>query len=155
MIFIQCGKTLLSFCDTLGKQSCKWRRIESVYWQSWWYRWGTTYEATFSQIEEGISHTLQFISQVFKRPLLWRPVCVSGKIERIILHRWKLDLHNFSTVEYLSVKDFVTSAIFTNTFLINYKFCRQIHNLEKISVDLFSRKAKKIRKFTNIVPREN
>ena len=143
MIFIQYGKTLLSFFDTLGKQSCKWRRIECSSWQSLWYRSGTTHEATFSQIEEGRSHTLQFIPQVFKRPLLWRPVCVSGKIERIALYRWKLGLqtprhfrrwgglcahtrkkkklglHNFSTVEYLSVKDFVTSAIFTNTFLIN------------------------------------
>ena len=114
MIFIQYGKTLLSFCDTLGKQSCKWRRIECVYWRSWWYRWGTTYEATFSQTEEGRSHTLQFIPQVSKRPLLWRPACVSGKIERVVLYQWKLGLHNFLTVEYLSVQDFATSTIFTN-----------------------------------------
>ena len=63
---------------------------------------------------------LQFIPEVFKRPLLWRPVCVSGKIERIVFYRWKLGLHNFLMVEYLSVKDFVTSTIFTNAFLIKY-----------------------------------
>ena len=64
------------------------------------------------------SHTLQFIPQVFIQTIA---VCVSGKIERIVLYWWKLGLHNFSTVGYLSVKDFITSAVFTNAFLINYK----------------------------------
>ena len=157
MIFIKYGKT--HFLWHVRKAVLKWRRIECVYWQSWWYRRGTTtYEATFSQTERR-SHTLQFIPQVFKRLLLWRPVCVSGKIIECTLLNCtllvKTCLHNFSMVEYLSITDFVTSTIFTNTFLINSKFCRLICNLEKISMDLFSRKAKKIREITKFVPRKN